>query len=349
MELKQIVLAMTIAAVTLMPGCKSSSGPRLGWWKPTSMWGKSSDAEPTALANSAPALPSSKFEPMEPSATSVASNTAPATSGTSRDLLAAAPSSKSPAASSAEYLSPNATSADVPPAAMTSLPPTSTAATTPGTTPASTLAPQASPYSNQGYAASATPAVDVAAPSSQGGDRYAPVDRYASVPSASTPPLSSSPTDPIAVTPPTSPSVEPVAEPMNSPGAVTSTPMASITPTAPPSSRYDRYERYSDPVPPAEESPSVASNTLPPLATTPSGVTSPPATESSASVAQVQLPSSPQGYRPGGTSTYTPSSAANIATRPATPESGSGYQVPRYQEQPTQPASPGSYGAPSYR
>ena len=67
-----------------------------------------------------------------------------------------------------------------------------------------------------------------------------------------------------------------------------------------------------------------------------------------ASVAQVQLPSSPQGYRPGGTSTYTPLNAANIATRPATPESGSGYQVPRYQE-PTQPASPGSYGAPSYR
>ncbi len=333
MESKQLLLAITIVAVVLTPGCNSQR-PRLAWWKPTSMWSSKDKAETSALARSAPDLPSSKFEPMEPSSTAVAANTRPTTPDASRDALASAPTAKYPSAASTDYVSPASKTTDATPTAITAL-----ANTLPDTsaTQASTMAPQSSPYSNENYtpAASASGAVAGTTSADQPHDRYAPVDRYATPPVAATSPLGSSPAfSPLAATTPADNSLAMTPE-------VTSTPMTSIDPTA--SVGGGRYDRYND-AGVASATPSAAS--IPAAATT--GAAALPstnaATPTAASVAQVALPSTP-GYRPGGTSTYTAASTTNIATRPANPESATGYPASRY-EDPAQPASPSSYGAP---
>jgi hypothetical protein len=326
MQSKLLLLVLTLSTVVVVPACKSST--RTGWWKPSSMWAsksKDSDTQASALARSAPALPSTKFDSTKDADTAIASTSKSTESGPPADLLAAAPSAKYPSQSAPAYEAPQAD------------PLASTASGATG----ESIAPQQGPYSNQGYAAADTnssnlPSLESVAPSATPlADRYAQLDRY-----------SNQPAMPEASVAPVTPPVATEVSPAPAAGLAATPSVPATTEEMQPQGRPDRYAQYDTPT-------SAGSVTTTPQPTMPvvpdtSIPVSHPGASAPASLASVQLPATPGGYRPGGTSTYTPASTANVATLPATPESATGYPPSRYQDTPA-PTAPSSYGAPSYR
>lgn len=290
---KLTLLATCACALSLATGCQST-GSRFAWMNPARLWHGGSD---TAVASTAPELPSSQFESEQetalasapPAATSapLATTAPPASAGSVAAapvdysvFPATPPSYTSPAPSATEGLADNTVMPQAGPysAAATAAPPA-----------ASTLSPSSPPS-----VASNTPDSRYGAPvGSTGGSRYD------DPPAGSLAGTSSTPTSSYS------------SPPVSAPPATTT--------------EFDPYSRYS--------SPPVTNTAAPAMDTLASNAM--PSATSIPSAAKVTLPTAPGGYRPGGTSTYpaTGSAPTNIATRPSGTESGqmpSAYGVPAY-------------------
>ncbi|MGI9456987.1 MAG: hypothetical protein ACR2NU_10515 [Aeoliella sp.] len=311
---KPAIALTALFLFTFATGCQTT-GSRFAWWKPSAPAGSSAD-EPSAVARTAPKLPSDQFaqgkETGVPLADTEATNVKPELTP---DTLASAPAAKYSSvfpSSPPAYKPPTSEGA----AASTALPTASA-----GTRPSSVaVAPQAGPYSRvtspvespELTAQSPAPTMDTK-PSTPTApvDRYAaaPTDRYSSPPTVSVPPATT------GLSPAARPETVASAPPV--PKATTGT------------ANFDRYSRYSS-TPTETKPPATAALPEPPAESL--------APAASKIAASAPSPAPSDDYRPGGTSSYpaTPASAVNIATRPTSPESPS-----------TTP--PSAYGSPSYR
>lgn len=300
-------------------GCKSQ-GSRMASWRPLAAWSKKEADEPTSLASSAPALPSSQFQPDSPTGSAVASTSRIPASTTASNTLESAPA-----------FVPSQSVAQV-------------SSTTPPATSGLAMAPQSSPYSNSDYvetspATSLPNTTSIAATHEQApADRYAAYDRYVTSGTSATGTASTEPSvTPGTMFPPAT--TAPVPTP-------TADSLAAV-----PSAGGDRYSRYDAPAVVNNAASSIATTGPTAILPTQQPAPSPTASLGQGTVASVALPTTPGGYRPGGTSTYNPAGTAsfNVATRPENAES-SRYAPARYPEvtpDGTMPAP--SYNVPSYR
>ena len=187
-----------------------------------------------------------------------------------------------------------------PPTAPTYTPPASPAATSP-------LTPQAGPYSAlaSGTTSPTTPVTAPVTPVAAQSDSLAG-NTY------SIPPISGFSQNAAPATPPASS------------GSIAGLEGISV-PAIPEIPSIDTYAPFSQTVA-APSTPAASPTTL-----TPTSVASGVAVAGQAPIAEVQVPNSTGGYRPGGTSTYP--DAVNVATRPSSTDSttpSSAYGVPAY-------------------
>ncbi len=292
---KYPLVVATLLTLALTTGCQST-GSRFVWWKPGSYFNRGE----TAVAESVPELPSTQFAENDASSAPTADSAPSAPSVASAETIASAPP--------ADYsLFPSE-----PPATVT----TSTTASA-GTTAAVT--PQTSPYS--AVAASTTPTSPVVAPLGAGLPGTPPPESGTSLDSSMTGAMPSSPIASATSTDRYAPTSERYA-PLESTTPTNITPppetaVGAMSPSAPSSTigsaSSDRYSRYSTPAATVAAVPSAPATT----STLPTESPTAELTASAETVATVELPSTPGGYRPGGTTSYPESQAsASIATRP---------------------------------
>lgn len=333
--------AMALLALGLATGCQTA-GSRYAWMNPATYFHRSAE---TAVADGAPELPSAKL----------------AADKSDVPPIASAPPASPPAASVAS--APASDHSVFPAAPPSSFP--SLASSTPDAPAASTgsMAPQAGPYS----AVAPTAVASAPAATSTG----LPGSQPTTTPSANSLMSSAPPTDAYAAptsrydryATPSAPLADSVASaaPPASPAAPTATTPAANTNLAStpadtgsyqPRSRYDTPSvavenilNLSTPSAPAATA-STTPVATPPVAASVPATTAPIATttpavetnETSQAMATVEVPSTPGGYRPGGTSTYpTTQTSVNVATRPAGAETT------------TPPTPPSAYGTPTNR